>query len=237
MENIRRSFAASVLLCGVLASLGSSSQPTINAAAKADVDRRVAALAPSTRAFPAPTTAEPPPLAAGQWITVKQTDQDGRPSFNTFKIVGMQDGAYWYEVSMDSYYGHTAVRMLLAVGDRRDPATFDVRAYFIKDAEGRVQEMPAATLGMVRSTYQSMLDQLVIRWDQLPQEDVTVVAGSFSMSFKGRSTVSMAGMSATSDVWYHPAVPVNGLVKSIGVDRPSTLELIDFGLEGARSEF
>jgi hypothetical protein len=233
----RRALTIAVLLAAVVASLASSSHPSVNSAAKADLDRRLAALQPKARDLPAPTAAEPLPLAPGQWVTLKQTDSDNRPSLVTYKIVGLQEGAFWYEVAIDSYYGHSASRMLLAVGDRKDPSTFDVRALITKDNQGRVNETPKEMLSMMKSTYQSMLDQLVIRWEQLPQEDVHVLGGNFAQCYKGRSTVSFMGYSATSDVWYHPAVPVNGMVKSVGVDKPMSSELVDFGMDGATSEF
>jgi hypothetical protein len=220
------------------AALSLASSPSVNNAAKADVDRRIAALSAKNVDYPAPTVAEPLPLAVGQWATFKQTDQDGKPSIVTYKIVGEQDGAFWYETSMDTYFGHSAIKMLLFVGNRRDPNTFDVRAYFTKNTDGTVQEMPPATLSMVRSSFQWVLDNLVIRWDQYPQEDVQVIGGRFASAYRGRSTVQFAGMSATSDVWFHPAVPINGAVKNVGVDRPNmTMELIDFGQSGAQTEF
>src|SRR6266540_2313627 len=122
-RSARPSLSLAVLFVAVVVSLGSSSHPSINAAAKADLDRRIGALQPNPRSVPPPTVAEPLPLAVGQWITFKQVDSENRPSITTYKIVGEQDGAYWYEMSIDSYYGHTAMRMLLSVGNRRDPAT------------------------------------------------------------------------------------------------------------------
>jgi len=233
----RRTFHLVVLLSAAVCALGSSAHPSINAAAKADVDRRLGALQPNPRSVPPPTVAEPMPLAVGQWASFKQTDSDGKPSIVTYKIVGMQDGAYFYEMSMDTYYGHSAMRMLVAVGDRRDPKTVDIRAVTTKDYQGRVQEMPPSMLGMLKSSYGSMIDQLTITWDQLPQEDAQVTGGRFAGCYKTRSTVEFMGQSSTSDAWFHPAVPVNGMVKSVGVDRPMTMELIDFGVEGATSEF
>jgi hypothetical protein len=234
---VRRTLHLVVLLAAAVASLGSSAHPSINDAAKADVDRRVGALQPNARVVPPPTVAEPMPLAVGQWATFKQTDSDGKPAIVSYKIVGMQDGAYWYEMSMDTYYGHSAMRMLVAVGDRRDPRSIDIRAVISKDYQGRVQEMPPSMLGMMKSSYGSMVDQLTITWDQLPQEDTQVTAGTFAACYKTRSTVELMGQSTTSDAWFHPAVPVNGMVRSVGVDRPMTMELIDFGVEGAASEF
>jgi hypothetical protein len=234
---VRRTLRLVVLLSAALSALASSAHPSVNSAAMADVDRRLAATPTNPRAIAAPTVAEPMPLAVGQWATFKQTDNDGKPSIVTYKIVGMQDGAYFYEMSMDTYYGHSAMRMLVAIGDRRDPKTIDIRSITSKDYQGRVQEMPPSMIGMLKSSYGSMVDQLTITWDQLPQEDAQVLGGRFAACYKTRSTVEFMGQSATSDAWFHPAVPVNGMVKSVGVDRPITMELLDYGLEGAQSEF
>ena len=40
-----------------------------------------------------------------------------------------------------------------------------------------------------------------------------------------------------SDSWAHPAVPLSGTVKSVGIDKPYTMELVAFGTTGAMSEF
>src|ERR1700704_2876723 len=91
---VRRTIHLVVLPSAAVAALGSSAHPSINAAAQADVDRRLGALQPNPRSVPPPTGPEPMPLAVGQWATFKQTDSEGKPSIVTYKIVGMQDGAY-----------------------------------------------------------------------------------------------------------------------------------------------
>jgi hypothetical protein len=224
--------ALTVLLSLALAACGAS----INEAAKADIERRATALQPSSRQVEAPTAAEPMPLAPGQWITLLQNDGEKR-SFATYKVIGQNADAFWIEVANDTYYGKSATRMLVAFGDRRDPKSFEIRAVFTKDTEGRIQEVPSAILSLMRSTYEAILDSFVISWSELPQEDAAVAAGHFRGCWKGRSTVSFAGDSYTSDVWWHSAVPINGMVKSVGVDNEGTAELIDFGLTGAQSEF
>jgi hypothetical protein len=234
---LRRTLSVVVLLAAALAALGSSGHPSINNAAKADLDRRVSTMQQNPRSIAAPTAFEPMPLAVGQWATFKQVDSEQKPSIVTYKIVGEQEGAFFYEMSIDSYYGHSAVRMLVAIGDRRDPKSVDIRAVTMKNTDGRVQEMPPSVIGMMKSTYGSMVDQLTISWQNLPQEDTQVIGGTFAGCFKTRATVDFAGQSSTSDGWFHPAVPVNGMVKSVGVDRPMTMELVDYGTEGAQSEF
>jgi hypothetical protein len=36
--------------------------------------------------------------------------------------------------------------------------------------------------------------------------------------------------------WSHPAVPLSGMVRSEGIDKPSSMELVAFGQSGAVSE-
>jgi hypothetical protein len=64
-----------------------------------------------------------------------------------------------------------------------------------------------------------------------------VIAGKFAGCYYGRSTVAVAGRSSTSDVWWHPGVPINGMVKTVGVGDPTATELVDFGFAGATSSF
>jgi hypothetical protein len=92
-------------------------------------------------------------------------------------------------------------------------------------------------LGIMKSAYQPVLDSLVIRWNALPQEDAAVTAGTFTASYKGVSTVALGGRSITSDVWWHPAVPINGMVRAVSRDPATTSELVRFGTTGAKSSF
>jgi hypothetical protein len=220
----------------VVALLGACT-PSINQAARSDVDRRLAAITPSDRRIEPPAAAQPKPIAVGQWITIRQVDKEQRPSLSTFKVIGAEGDAFWLEVENRTYFGASATKLLVALGDRTDPSQFDIRAAFTRDNDGRVTEMPAPMIAMMKSTFEPVLDTLVIRWSALPQQDAVVTAGSFAGCYHGRSTVAIAGMSSTSDVWWHPEVPINGLVKTVGVGEPTTTELVDFGHEGARSVF
>ena len=56
-----------VLVVGLTALASMGCGPSIDAAAKADIDGRVAALHASSDSFPAPTDFVPMPLVAGQW--------------------------------------------------------------------------------------------------------------------------------------------------------------------------
>jgi hypothetical protein len=225
------------LVCGGLAAvfaLVGGCGASVDAAAKSDVDRQVAAIKNRDQVYQAPTSDEPKPLAVGQWARYRTRDEDGKPGIVTYKIVGEEQGALWYEAEQQSYHGEQVTLILVKIGDRTDPASFDVLNFKVK-SDGRVQEYPPELVGMMKALWKPVLDNLVIRWQGLPQEDATVPAGRFTSCYRRKSTVSFAGMSRTSDTWAHPDVPLSGAVKSVGVDKPFSMELIAFGETGAHS--
>jgi hypothetical protein len=225
--------AVVVVLLGV--SAGACS-PSIDAAAKADVDRRVSALTAGGQNVDKPSSSTPMPMAVGQWLTYKVVSDKGEPSFLTLKLVGQDGGAFWYETSNESYYGKQATRMLVDFGDRRNPSSMTIKAAKLRDHKGRVSEYPENMVGFMNSILRGMLGPVVIDWTGLPQEDVSVSAGRFAGCYKGRSEVSFAGFKSASVAWGHTAVPLSGMVRSQG-EKGDVIELVGFGTSGATSDF
>lgn len=211
--------------------------PSIDPAAKADIDARVQALTAPKNTFPAPTVFEPAPFAVGQWIRLKLVDDKGQPSFMTQKITGQDGDAFWFEMVTEAYTGKTLVKILMAVANRTDPNTIDIRGGAMKDNKGNVTIFEGPLLSMMRGTYKEMMATMVITWQGLPQENAVVPAGAFASCFKGRTDVAWGPWRSATTSWSHPAVPISGMVKAVGIDKPTTMELVDFGTSGAVSEF
>jgi len=213
--------------------------PSIDPAAKADVDRRMAALQAGSSAVPAPPPGmfAPMPLAVGQWTQYKMVNDKNEPSFLTYKIVGQDGDAVWLETVHDTYYGRTMQKMLISFGNRMDPGQVQIRAVSTKDAKGRVNEMPPPVVSMMQSTYRKAIAMLIINWQGLAQESATVPAGKFDGCFKARTDAQWGPFRSVADSWSHPSVPLSGGVRSQGVDHPFTMELAAFGTSGAVSEF
>lgn len=211
--------------------------PSIDPAAKADIDGRVAALQAGGGVTPAPASFEPLPLAAGQWSQYKMLDDKGQPSFLTYKVLGEEGGAFWIETLNETYFGRTAQKMLIAFGNRMDPSQIDIRAVVTLDKRGNVNPMPPAMMPLLQSTFKSAVSALVINWQGLPQESATVPAGRFDGCFRARSEAQWGPWKSNADSWRHPAVPVSGLVRSQGLDHPFTMELVAFGSTGATADF
>jgi len=228
-----RSISITALLLGL--ALGACS-PSVNQSYKSSIDQRLAGLHSSGQKYDAPTAAEPLPLAVGQWTEYKLVDEEGRPGFIRYDVVGEAGGAFWIELHQESYTSRQVTLMLIDLGDRRDPAKIELKEMKQKTDDNAVNELPSSMLGLMKSVWGPLVNALIIDWHEKPQEAAEVPAGNFEACYKVQTTVAFAGKSWTSDTWSHPAVPINGAVRSRGVDRPTSMELVEFGLTGAKSE-
>ncbi len=211
--------------------------PSIDAAAKSDIDQRVAALGAPRQVFSAPGGFDPMPFAAGQWTRHKLVDDKGQPSFMPYKVLAQEGDAFWVEIVTEQYTGRTMMKMLLAIPNRADPRSIDIRALSIKDKNGRVTNLDGPMLSLMCGSYQSALSTLVMSWQGLPPEDAAVPAGTFAGCYRARTDATWGPWHTATASWSHTAVPVSGLVKSQGIDKPTSMQLVDFGLTGAVSEF
>ena len=222
------------VLLAVAPTLGACG-PSIDPALKSDIDRRIASLGRPAQTFQAPSGFLPMALQAGQWTQHKMV-HDGEPSFMTHKVVGQVGDAFWIETVHESYSGRTVTKILLAIPNRMDPASMEIRGVVMKDRKGRVNTMEGPMLSMMQGMYRGFVANLVVSWQGQPQEDAAVPAGTFAGCYKMRSDAQWGPWKAASTSWAHPAVPLSGMVRSEGIDRPSTMELVAFGLSGAVSE-
>lgn len=221
-----------------IALAASACGPSIDPAAKADIDRRVSVLHAGSAAVPAPAPGmyAPMPFAVGQWTQYKTTSDKNEPSFLTYKIVGQDGNAFWIEVVNESYHGKSIQKILAAFGNRMDPGQVEIRAIIKKDEKGQVMETPPPIISMMQSTLRGAVSMLTISWQGLPQESATVPAGRFDGCFKAHTEAQWGPWHSVADSWSHPAVPLSGAVRSQGVDHPFTMELVAFGTSGAVSE-
>jgi hypothetical protein len=228
---IHLAYAAVVVAAPVLAGCG----PSIDPALKADIDRRIASLPKPTQTFPGPTEFQPQPFQVGQWTQHKMV-YDQQPSFLTTKVVGQDGDAFWIESLQESYSGRTVTKILLSIPNRMDPASIQIRGVVMKDRNGHVQTIDGPVLSMMQGLYRRFVENLVVSWQGQPQENASVPAGTFTGCFKMRSDAQWGAWKAASMSWSHPVVPLSGMVRSEGIDKPSSMELVAFGQSGAVSE-
>ena len=217
------------------ASLLTACGPSVDPALKTDIDRRMASIARPSQSFPAPVGFFPQPLQPGQWTQHKMI-YDQQPSFLTNKVVGQVGDAFWIESVHESYSGRTVTKILLSIPNRTDPASMEIRGVVMKDRNGHVNSFDGPVLNMMQGMYRSLVSNLIVSWQGQPQENTSVPAGSFTGCFKMRTDAQWGPWKSASTSWSHPAVPLSGMVRSEGIDRPSSMELVAFGLAGAVSE-
>jgi hypothetical protein len=227
---VRLAYAA-MIIAPVLAGCGSSVDPAL----RADIDRRVAGLAHPSQTFPGPVGFAPQPFAVGQWTQHKMV-YDQKPSFLTTKVVGQVGDAYWIESLHETYSGRTVTKILLSIPNRMDPNSVEIRGVVMKDRNGHVNTIEGPVLSMMQSLYRGAVTNLIVSWQGQPQEDTAVPAGAFSGCFKMRTDAQWGGWKSASMSWSHPAGPLSGMVRSEGIDKPSSMELVAFGTTGAVSE-
>lgn len=209
----------------------------INQTYKAEVDRRVAALRATPDAYSQQDGALQP-LAVGQWAEYRLTGSNKRPGFATYKVVGQQGEAFWVETTLVTYTGKQEMRMLIDFGDRTDPEKFQVHSVAMRSNDQPV-DMPPGTLKLMQAMWKPVLNSFVIDWSaSAPREDARADAGQFAGCYKRRLDIGVGPYHQKTDAWLHPAVPINGIVRSASVGKnPSLTELVAFGTEGATSSF
>ena len=210
--------------------------PSIDPAAKADIDRRSSLLSPGAQAYPAPGAFMPRPLAVGQWVQYRMVDDKNQPSFLTHKVVGAEGNAFWIEGVTESYTGKQVTKILAFLGDRTNLSAVEIWGVKTRDHKGHVQEFDKSMLSIMQGLWKGAIEGLIVSWQGQPQEDATVPAGRFTSCFKARSDVAWGPWHSASTGWSHAAVPISGLVKSQGIDKPMTMDLVGFGDTGAVSE-
>jgi|SRR5450631_287775 len=203
--------------------------PSIDPAAKRDIDARIANLRVSSTvvAAPPPGRLESMRPAVGQWVQYKVSLPDGRVKFVTKKIIGEHAGALWYERVDETYEGRVVQQLLFAVDDHADPAKVELRAARTKNEKGRVVTLSRPTMWQESYWAEAEAVAHIRRWPALPRETTVVPAGRFEGCYREHTV---------DDVWWHPNVPLSGLVR-VEIGSGVTFELVAYGVTGARSDF
>jgi hypothetical protein len=211
--------------------------PTVNPAAQADLDRRLAEIAPNEETYPPSEAYLPMAFMVGQWTEHRITDAQGHASLITLKLVGQENDAYWLEVVTESAQGREAAKILVALTSGRDPAGINVRAIHVKK-EGQAQsvEVQPGQMTEVKGRFHAALDLLAMPVDTNEKDDVRVPGGHFIGCYKVEISRPWGPWQEASTACSHPSVPLSGVVRAAPVGKGGLLELVDFGVSGAESE-
>jgi hypothetical protein len=106
-----------------------------------------------------------------------------------------------------------------------------------KVGNGAVVDIGLDALAGTQADFRPELDLLAATWEGQQQDDVRVPAGKFIGCYKSDSSTPWGPWQAPSHICAHPSVPLSGVVRATPMDKPGVMELVNFGLTGAESEF
>jgi len=223
---------SALFACSSIERLRGKKAPAADSASPAES----AAAAATPVVVPAPKAPKVLDLAVGQWTRHAIIESNGRRSTLTYKVVAKEGAAYWLEVVTGAANAGTVIQILLELKERYKPEDSQILAARVKMPNGFVKDIRGKMLDASKEAYKKALRQVFVPdLSTMQQETVVVPAGTFERCYRHTETTSFGGMEVSSTLWQHPAVPITALVKSVSVDGGTTLELVAFGMEGAKS--
>lgn len=215
--------------------------PSINPKMQSATDAMLRAVR-GNHSEPAPASFQPMDWSVGQWILFKSTDvKNQRLAVVKVSVVGRESGGFWVETESQDYFHHTVAKTLYAKMPRsKDEVVDSILKVVTKTDDNAPQVLdfssnqPGSAMmkGMMKSVLQGVS---AIEPTLASAESVTVAAGSFQGCGKQTGKISLGTVNAESTGWFHPAVPINGMVKSEASDGTYAAELLDYGTSGAAS--
>ncbi len=181
---------------------------------------------------------KPLPIAAGQYVVTGTTVRGRRDSVSRMLLVGKQDGAWIIEVQNFDKNGVESVNQMAIIGYEEAIASGSATGISIswmksRQAGGEVQTMEGDAIAMINVMMKSTLEGLVSNIPAFVDGGtITAPAGSFIGTNLQNTDVRVLGFRVQTQNWYHPAVPVNGLVKTQSSDGRTVTELLSFGFDG-----
>ena len=190
------------------------------------------------KSYPAPEKFEVVPLAVGQWVRMLVTTAGQPPAQTYVRIVGKEGDAFWYEIESNTPAGTTVVQFLMDEASRTNFSKSAIKKMKMRIGTTPVQEFSGPTLAAVSAVtdnYISLIGKPNL--DKAERADASVSAGEFKGCYVHEIEQNIMGTSMKVKSWNHPAVPINGFVRSEGTSNgaKTTTELFEMHLDGAKS--
>lgn len=215
----------------VLSTLGCVSDPS-PAASQAEAPMNLTEYAASGQ------YKKPMPWKAGQYVEVENLTKGKKESVSKTLLVGKEKNGWIVESVTVDKKGKKSVSQTLFLGmeeaiNSGKAGGVTIGWMKMRNEDGTVQTVEGDQLAFYNLFAKSTLDSMVV--DILTFTDggiVAVPAGVFAGTNQVNGTVKIMGMKIETESWYHPSVPVNGMVKSRSKDGKTESRLVSFGFDG-----
>ncbi|BBO78049.1 hypothetical protein DSCW_54660 [Desulfosarcina widdelii] len=183
----------------------------------------------------------PIPYEVGQYVIAGMTSPTER-SIMKMAIVGKEQNGWIIETHSLTQSAESITQMLVVgmetVNKTGKLDDLDIIWVKVKPDGQNVQTIEGPMLSMTKGLYKKALSGLECQnQEAIDGGTVKVPAGTFAGTSKMHSEVSFMGNTYLSDSWLHPSVPINAMVKSVSNEGETVIELLDFGLTGAKRSF
>jgi hypothetical protein len=152
--------------------------------------------------------------------------------------VGKEGDAFWYEIEANTPNGTTVVQILMVDASRLNFSKGAIKKMKLKVGLGPVQEFSGIALAAASAAVDSYISLIgKPNLDKAERADATVQAGEFKGCYVHDVDQNIMGISMKAKSWSHPAVPINGFVRSEGTTNgaATTTELYEMHMDGAKS--
>ncbi len=225
----------------------SACAPSINPALKSSVDKQVASFRQQSAEYPAaqhpatqdPATSDAPSMRAGQWAIYISRDKEGRPTVFQQKLLKAEGDVYTVETLVTNYYERDLIQMQMRITNIHDLDGIEIIAMKDKNADGKVHVYDETELRLANDLMDKDTGFIFFKMGKVVgTEDVSTPAGTFKGAEKRVATVKVFAIPMKVEQWHHDAAPFAGVVKSGRPGKDSgTMELVRFGMQGAKSAF
>lgn len=221
----------------VLASCGTTTKPKN----QSEIGTAFGQVKTATYAEPVLPFGTPMHLQVGQHVRYGIVDKDGQKSISAYSVIG-QAGDVWILESYTLTAGNESWAQLKVAGldlamVSRNPDDVHLISVRTRNNDDAPTEIDGVVLSLTKGIYKDALSHWTMKVTPEGKDIVmTVPAGTFHGLVKASTKMHIFGSELTSTGYYHPAVPISGLVKSTSSNGVE-MSLLDFGMSGAKPSF
>jgi hypothetical protein len=202
---------------------------------------RGAAPGATPRDLAAQRQLEPMRWQVGQWTLTRSVNEKGEATFARTAVAAQEAAGFWIETDLEEPRRRAVTRVLYAAMPRSAAETTALVRRIVIREDGKPEQVidlapnGAAAAAAGRDAGPYARGALASAPGPHVREDATVPAGTFRGCARVEAKAEASPFPADATIWYHPAVPLGGVVKSVSADGRWTLELVDFGTAGGAS--
>ncbi len=195
--------------------------------------RSAASTKATTSGVAAPKSTDRAAFAVGQWTQHAVDDPKQGKGDVTYAIISKEGAAFWLDFKYNVGKRQMSFQALVDFAGGKDFRKATIHKVKVKTPAG-TQTLSGAMLGSMKNRFADALGGGSPTLAGLPQEDMTVPAGTFKSCYRSHNKTQVFGVSAESTVWHHPAVPITTMVKMKTKDG-SEWVLSGYGMTGAKA--